>query len=192
VTVVEALEAGREAVAMIADGSSLPQPEASPHVYAEAARLLEKAWDELARPLEGRPMLAAYDLALKWAREAEASRVPVSHSLGEIVLPVDRTQRQLAGGGPVTSEHAELKENGQQRDYIVLSAEERAKGFVRPVRRSYVHKKCGAVTKMARAIAETYARDPGFYSSTFCVRCGTHLPLVEFVWLDDPDQQVGS
>ena len=191
-TIVEALEAGREAVIMSADGSSPPLPEASPHVYAEAARLLEQAWDELARPLEGRPMLAAYDLALRWAREAEAARVPVSRSLDEIVLPVDRGQRQLSRGGPVTPDHTELKENGQQRDYVVLTAEERAKGFVRPVRRSYIHKTCGAVTRMSQNIAETYARDPDFYDATFCIRCETHLPLVEFVWLDNPDQQVGS
>ena len=32
-----------------------------------------------------------------------------------------------------------LKPNGQQKEYLVLSEEERAKGFVRPVRRSYQH-----------------------------------------------------
>ena len=39
-----------------------------------------------------------------------------------------------------------------------------AKGFVRPVRRSYRHLKCGDVTTMALSIAETYASDPAFYS----------------------------
>lgn len=50
-----------------------------------------------------------------------------------------------------------------------------------------VGKGCGGVTSMGRAIAETYARDPRFYGSTFCVRCGTHLQVGaagEFVWLD--------
>lgn len=32
-----------------------------------------------------------------------------------------------------------IKEDGQQACYLVLSDEERAKGFVRPVRRSYKH-----------------------------------------------------
>ena len=32
-----------------------------------------------------------------------------------------------------------LQPNGQQAEYLILSAEERAKGFVRPVRQSYVH-----------------------------------------------------
>lgn len=45
----------------------------------------------------------------------------------------------LSDGSPVTADHRELKANGQQKGYVVLSDEERAKGFVRPVRRSYVH-----------------------------------------------------
>jgi hypothetical protein len=71
--------------------------------------------------------------------------------------------------------------------YLVLSDEERAKGFVRPVRRTYVHEACGAATTMGEAIAETYARDPNFYGATFCVRCSKHRPVGEhgeFVWED--------
>lgn len=45
----------------------------------------------------------------------------------------------LTDGGPVTTDHRELQANGQQKGYVVLSAEERAKGFVRPVRRAYQH-----------------------------------------------------
>lgn len=44
---------------------------------------------------------------------------------------------------------------------------------------------CGTVTTMGRAIAETYARDPRFYGSTFCTGCRKHLPVGEqgeFVW----------
>jgi hypothetical protein len=33
----------------------------------------------------------------------------------------------------------EIRNDGQQQAYLVLSDEERAKGFVRPVRRSYTH-----------------------------------------------------
>lgn len=71
--------------------------------------------------------------------------------------------------------------------YIVLSAEELAKGFVRPVRRTYVHEKCRTTTTMGQTIAETYARDPSFYGGTYCVRCGMHRPVGangEFVWED--------
>ena len=135
-----------------------------------------------------------------------------------------------------------LRADGQQHSYLVLSLEERAKGFVRPYRDSYVHVGrticgkvadlasplpdgrvahvcvcnpghdgecsawtavdsqgldqlkstgklggCGTVTRMARALAETYARDPSFYGGTFCSGCRAHLPVGEegqFVWLD--------
>ena len=101
------------------------------------------------------------------------------------------TDRTLTDGSPVTDDHRELKPNGQQKDYVVLSDEERAKGFVRPVRHSYVHDKCGVHTKMGTSIAETYARDPKFYNGTFCCGCGSHFPLDEFKWLGT-DQIVGS
>jgi len=77
------------------------------------------------------------------------------------------------------------KDNGQHGAYWVLSAEERAKGFVRPVRRSYKHRTCGSVTTMSLAIAETYAREPDFYGATFCVACGGHFLVHEFAW--EPD-----
>lgn len=134
----------------------------------------------------------------------------------------------------------------QNEVYLVLSEEERAKGFVRPVRNSYVHVGrsmqyykgihrmlteeemkeyenkgknyvailtvmtkedgsflggtyvtqeeleayqfgrriggCGGTTTMGDALAETYARDPNFYGSTYCVYCRKHLPVQEFVW----------
>lgn len=77
---------------------------------------------------------------------------------------------------------------GMHGDYWVLSEEERSKGFIRPVRKSYKHLKCGSVTSMATAIAETYARRPSYYSATFCCHCGAHLPVGqngEFVWMDN-------
>lgn len=77
---------------------------------------------------------------------------------------------------------------GQNVKYLILSDEERAKGFVRPVRTAYKHLKCGSVTTMGLALSETYARDPSFYGATFCVACAGHFPLVDhdgkrtFVW----------
>ncbi len=108
--------------------------------------------------------------------------------------PVDRSKQQLVSGAPVPKDrsHTELKDNGQQKDYIVLTPEERAKGFVRPVRRSYIHTVCGSDTRMSQEIAETYARDPKFYAGTFCCACGKHFPLDQFVWKDNPNEQVGS
>ena len=133
--------------------------------------------------------------------------------------------------------------------YLVMSEEERAKGFVRPVRRSYIHvgiagpthelrdltdeqreryrdagyvkfeeyppnpdsntigrywtqeqlasvgKGCGARITMAAAIAETYAREPRFYGSTYCVGCQMHRPVGadgEFIWDDGSGERVGT
>lgn len=128
--------------------------------------------------------------------------------------------------------------------YLVLSENERKKGFVRPLRRSYKHagapgpkyplrdltaeeierwqgsgyvkfevypeselpktgkfwtqealksvgQGCNTVTTMSQAIAETYARQPYFYGATYCVHCEKHLPVSEFVWIDD-GERVGS
>ena len=73
----------------------------------------------------------------------------------------------------------------QAEVYLVLSDAERAEGFVRPLRASYWHLPCGAVTTMGNAIAATFARNPAFYTNTYCPRCSMHKPLSEFVWLDD-------
>lgn len=126
----------------------------------------------------------------------------------------------------------------QNEAYLVLSEEERAKGFVRPIRRTYKHvgaqppkyplrdltadekmryggngyvkyeiypesespkagkfwtqealdkvgKGCWTETTMALPLAETYARQPLFYGATYCVHCGMHLPVSEFVWVPD-------
>jgi hypothetical protein len=100
----------------------------------------------------------------------------------------------LTDGTQVYPEHRELKANGQQQGYVVLAEEERAKGFVRPVRHSYKHLKCGTVTTMGQTLAETYARNPNFYSGTFCCGCGSHFPVGQngdFVW-DGTYEKVGT
>ena len=143
-------------------------------------------------------------------------------------------------------------EGQQNKCYIVLSEEERAKGFIRPVRCTYIHagrlieleegtlremtqeeKKrhnkygkiyshfleypvsklplvgkhmtqeevdnigkriggCGTKTTMAIEIAETYARDPKFYGLTWCMNCGEHINVNEFIWDDGSNETVGS
>ncbi len=115
-------------------------------------------------------------------------------------------------GKPVAEVRAhQTNDTGQHDGYIVLCPAERAKGFVRPYRDAYKyvgraeqlvddHGKdshrvrvggCGTVTTMGRALSETYARDPKFYSATFCCACNAHFPVAEFVWTLD-SMQVGS
>jgi len=84
-----------------------------------------------------------------------------------------------------------IEPSGMQEVYLVLSEEERAKGFVRPFRNKYVHTKCGVETRMGDALSETYARDPKFYGGTYCASCGTHFPVAEFTWSKD-GKVVGS
>ena len=105
----------------------------------------------------------------------------------EEVPPVDRSKRCMLSGKPETPEHREIDpRTGMQKDYVVLCPDERKKGFVRPVRRAYRHLRCNTVTTMGLALAETYARDPGFYDGgTFCCACRAHFPLDQFVWKDD-------
>jgi hypothetical protein len=106
------------------------------------------------------------------------------------------SDRMLTNGQPVPEDgsHKEIDpKTGQQKGYIVLTPEERAKGFVKPVRHSYMHTVCGSVTTMGTALAETYARNPWFYSGTFCCNCGAHFDLAQFRWEDgepmDPSKQ---
>lgn len=103
-------------------------------------------------------------------------------------------RKTLSDGTQIYPEHRALRPDGQQQGYVVLAEEERAKGFVRPVRRTYTHLKCGSDTTMGQSIAETYARDPAFYSGTFCVVCAKHFPVGqdgEFVWIGT-QERVGT
>ena len=105
------------------------------------------------------------------------------------------SDRTLTDGSPVTADHTEINPaTGQQKGYVVLSEVERAKGFIRPVRRAYIHTACGTLTTMGVALAETYARDPFFYSGTFCCGCRKHYPVGDdgdFVW-DGTEIKVGT
>ncbi len=156
----------------------------------------------------------------------------------------------LSGRSPATPEAAtptdETLADGQKADHWVLPPEERAKGYLRPVRTAYKHvgaagpthpvrhltegekalyadegyvqyelyppdeaitgrywsaaalarvgAGCGTVTTMPPAIAETYARQPRYYGSTFCCGCREYLPVGpdgEFTW-DGTTEMVGT
>lgn len=145
---------------------------------------------------------ARYDEAVKAHRDSEtttrARALDVSLALQHLVnakqrvaeaIPVDRDACMLSGGKQMEGDHREIDPvSGQQKGYVVLTPAERAKGFVRSVRDAYRHRKCGAITTMSRDIAETYARDPFFYSGTFCSTCRSHFPVGEdgeFTWYEN-------
>jgi len=111
------------------------------------------------------------ETAVKWVREQE-NRV----KMGRITVNRDDPGLKITLPG------------GQQSAYLVLSPDEIKKGFQRPLRFNYQHLRCKRYTSMSKEIAETYARDPKFYGSTFCYTCGAHFPVGEsgeFIWEED-------
>lgn len=93
---------------------------------------------------------------------------------------------------PRLSHYTGPEEPGPQAEvYLVLSEEERAKGFIRPLRMSYIHNQCLAETHMGLLLCETYAREPKFYGATYCAHCQAHFPVGEFIWAED-GKVVGS
>ncbi len=81
-------------------------------------------------------------------------------------------------------------QTGKHRD---VNDRQRVKGFVRPVRRTYVHTVCGKETTIVdEKIAAMFAKKPKYYKRTFCRHCRLHLAVDQFVWQGDDQEQVGS
>ena len=163
----------------MAHGDSLPE---------ESTTALERAQWDYDRAVLLRDQAAAIVRDKDQAIIAARGKLEQAKREAAAAVPVDRSARQLSGGGPVTEDHREIEpESGQQKGYVVLTPAERGKGFTRPYRDAYRHLKCGKITTMSRDIAETYARDPGFYSGTFCTTCRAHFPVGEngeFTWYE--------
>lgn len=94
----------------------------------------------------------------------------------------------------IPADYKELDERtGMQKGHLILSSEETSKGFVRPFRMTYFHAEdCQEPTTMGRLIADTFARDPSFYTRTFCAHCRGYFPVAEFVWNLALADKVGS
>jgi len=113
-----------------------------------------------------------------------------------------RKKRCTVKGNPVDPAKApanapteERLSDGQHADHYVLCPEDRAKGYVEPLRIDYIHEKCGGVTTMPHACARTYAVQPEYYGSTFCCTCRDYFPVGkhgEFIWNDGSRQKVGT
>jgi hypothetical protein len=98
---------------------------------------------------------------------------------------------------PRLTHESDTEPRPQAEVYLVLSEAERARGFVRPLYRSYAHSigGCGAITRMGLALCETYARRPDFYGATYCSGCMMHRPVGpegEFTWIDDFGRDTGA
>ncbi len=84
------------------------------------------------------------------------------------------------------AEHLKPRTDGQQSEYVTLPPEEREQGDLSDVPTVYVHVKCGAATGMPEEIVRSYLKNPYLYLAdvTFCMGCGTHVPLRECKWTE--------
>jgi len=85
-------------------------------------------------------------------------------------------------------DYGEKREDGQYENYPTIDEGD----FEQPVRDAYVHEECGATTRMTGDLPESIARDPEYYTATFCVECGTHVPVEEVHWKDDGSDWVND
>lgn len=201
----------------------------------------------------GASQQALNDLMDKNAEAAEKVRKASDPALllGDLSTPPRTSTGGVTPGWENAGAAGPIGADGQHKSYWVLSEDERAEGFVRPVRSSYQHvglprpkhpmrplsaeelerhkaygyvmyesypeselplsgrfwtqtdldkvnAGCGTITSMGNAIAETYARNPSYYGSTFCAGCRMHLPVGaggEFVWVENgkaTNERVGT
>lgn len=123
-----------------------------------------------------------------WPRRRSAPQLRPGRRAPVRGVTTDRSDPRLGHG-------VDEQPIAQHDVYLVLSDEERAKGFVRPVRREYLHLPCMTTTTMSQAIAETYARNPHFYGATYCVHCGMHRAVGadgEFVWVSERGEVIAA
>ena len=107
-------------------------------------------------------------------------------------LPFGNSHLTTDPADPRLHKGADTAPGPQNEIYLVVSEDELAKGFVRPVRTTYIHiDGCGSRTRMGLKLSETYAREPSFYGSTYCMKCKMHKPVSEFIW-DRTNERVGS
>lgn len=82
---------------------------------------------------------------------------------------------------PGDFDYGDKKEDGQYENHPTIDEGD----FVQEVRKKYVHEECGSSTTMSSDIARSVARDPDYYSKTFCKSCGDYFDVDEFHWAKD-------
>lgn len=80
-------------------------------------------------------------------------------------------------------DYGEQQDDGQYENYPTIDEGE----FEQKPRDTYTHKKCGTQTKMTGDLPESVARDPHYYTKTFCHGCGEHVSVSEVEWEDGED-----
>lgn len=80
-------------------------------------------------------------------------------------------------------DYGEKRDDGQYENHPTIEEGE----FQQSVHYSYRHTECGSRTSMSDDIARSVARDPDYYSKTFCASCEEYVDTDEIEWLDGSD-----
>lgn len=90
---------------------------------------------------------------------------------------------------PDDFDYGEQREDGQYENYPTIGA-----GDVQQAPRdTYVHVDgCGQTTSMTGDLPVSVARDPEYYSKTYCAGCQEHVPVEEVEWDDGEDWVVAD
>ena len=95
----------------------------------------------------------------------------------------DTLKVTMADGSPVTPDHKEINPvTGQQKGYVVLSEDERAKGFVRPLRKSYKHVGVSPKNLLRELTAEEHERYDKFGYIMYEAYPGNDLTVTGRFW----------
>lgn len=82
---------------------------------------------------------------------------------------------------PDDFDYGEKKEDGQYENYPTIDEGE----FEQEPRSTYIHVDgCGKATTMSKSLVKSVARNPDYYSHTFCSGCTEHVPVEEVQWKD--------
>lgn len=86
-------------------------------------------------------------------------------------------------------DYGEQREDGQYENYPTIDEGE----LQQKPRDTYTHVDgCGASTTMTGGLPASVARDPTYYSKTYCSGCGGHVPVAEVEWKDGEDWVVAD
>lgn len=90
---------------------------------------------------------------------------------------------------PGEFDYGEKLSDGQYENHPTIDEGE----FEQKIRDTYVHVDgCGASTTMKGDLPESVARDPSYYSKTFCTGCNDYVPVEEVEWKDGENWRVNE
>ena len=81
--------------------------------------------------------------------------------------------------------HMRKKPDGQHNDHITNAPDDRYRGPLDGVPRSYRHARCGGGTGMPEEIIRSYLVNPLLYiDRSFCTGCGDYVDCSELTWVE--------